>query len=138
VGYPVHRVEDDVVLLNGNGSELLLLPAKPCTSVAVEVGGTVVTDYEISFRHGMLRRAARWPDGLSNIEVTFTHGYSDIPGGIQDAVLEQAAILALVPSGVQSESAGSQSITWGHQATTGVTDKWVAAVAMYRLNGDRT
>lgn len=138
VGYPVHLVTDDVVLLNGRGGEILLLPAAPCTDLTVEVDGAVITDYECDHRNGVLYRAARWPRGYSNIEVTFTHGWDPVPGGIQDAVLEQAAIGVLVPSGVQSESTGTQSITWGHQATTGVTEKWAAAVARYRLSGDRT
>jgi hypothetical protein len=124
-----------VVLLSGDGSTLLLLPAAPVSDVSVKVDGAEVTDFSVSAKAGVLRRGAGWPDGLDNIEVTYSHGHSTIPGGIQDAVLEQAAILAKVPAGVQSESAGGQSVTWGLQATTGVTQKWSEAVAAYRLGG---
>jgi hypothetical protein len=127
-----------VILLDGNGTELLLLPAAPFTTIAVEVDGEAVTDYTASTRAGVLRRSALWPDGLENIQVTYTHGYATIPGAIQDAVLEQAAIQARVPAGVQQETAGTQSITWGLAATTGVTQKWADAVNLYRLGGERT
>jgi hypothetical protein len=144
VGHPVTLVEDETIILDGVGGELLLLPAAPVTELtSVKVRGTVVTDYEASLRAGTLRRtpttgggmAAEWPDGLGNIEVTYSHGNAVVPGGIQDAVLEHAATLLLAPIGVQQETAGSQSITWGLQATTGVTQKWEEAVARYRLSG---
>lgn len=138
VGHPVHLVTDDVILVDGNGSDTLVLPAAPATEISVKVDGTAVTDYSASLRAGILRRAARWPDGLGNIEVTYTHGYADIPGGIRDAVLEQAALSATVPAGIQSEAAGGMSVTWGQTATTGVTQKWSDAVAAYRLQGDRS
>jgi hypothetical protein len=128
-------VEDDTILLNGDGGVTLLLPALHVTEISVKVDGETVTDYACSYEAGVLRRAGCWPDGLANIEVTYSHGWDPVPGDVQDAVLEQAAILAMVPIGVQSESAGTQSITWGHQATTGVTDKWASAVALYRISG---
>jgi hypothetical protein len=140
VGHPVHLIEDDTVLLDGDGGITLLLPGTPCTDISVKVDGVTVTDYSISAAAGVLRRTTgAWPDGLGNIEVTFTHGWADIPGAIQDAVLEQAAVQALVPIGVQSESAIGQSVTYGLQSTIGVTQKWTDAVDRYRLGlgGDR-
>jgi hypothetical protein len=138
VGHPVHLVEDDEIVLDGDGSNLLLLPAAPFTDIEVSVDGVVVEDYVANRRGGILRRLGRWPDGLGNISVVYTHGYTIIPGGIRDAVLEQAE-LTLIKAGVQQESAGGQSITWGLQATTGVTQKWTQAVETYRLGrGDRS
>jgi hypothetical protein len=139
VGHPVHLVEDDLILLDGDGSDLLLLPAAPFTEIVVSVDGVVVTDYTANRRGGFLRRATRWPVGLGNISVVYTHGYTTIPGGIRDAVLEQATFQVKVPAGVQQESAGGQSITWGLQASTGVTSRWSEAVEAYRLGrGDRS
>lgn len=138
VGHPVHLIEDDLVLLDGDGTDLLLLPAAPFTEIAVSVDGVVVTDYTANRRVGILRRAARWPAGLGNISVVYTHGYTIIPGGIRDAVLEMAE-LSLIKAGVQQETAGGQSVTWGLQATTGVTRRWTEAVEVYRLGrGDRS
>lgn len=139
VGHPVHLVQGDVVELDGDGTDTLHLPAAPFTSISVKVDGAAVTDFTASRRSGVLRRACRWPDGLGNIQVTYTHGYAVIPGAIQDAVLEQAAVQAVVLPGVQQETAGSQSITWGVSATTGATQKWTDAVNTYSLGrGDRS
>lgn len=141
VGHPVHLVEDDVVLLDGDGGPILMLPGVPCTDISVKIDGETVTDWTTSALIGVLRRTnGFWPDGLGNIEVTFTHGWNPIPGAIQDAVLEQAAVQALVPIGVQSESAIGQSVTYGLASTIGVTQKWSDAVNRYRLGlgGDRT
>jgi hypothetical protein len=99
----------------------------------------VVTDYVANRRAGILRRHSRWPDGLGNISVVYSHGYPIIPGGIRDAVLEAAELLLAVPAGVQSESSDGQSITWGAQAATGVTKRWSEAVEVYQLGrGDRS
>lgn len=150
VGHPVTLVEDDIILLDGGGGELLMLPAVPVTAITeVKVAGTVVTDWVASLRAGILRRTpgldpiwgwtAAWPDGLGNIQVTYSHGVETVPGDIQDAVLEHAATLLLAPIGVQQETAGSQSITWGVASTTGVTQKWADVVARHTLiRGDRT
>jgi hypothetical protein len=126
-------------MLDGDGSPLLLLPAAPFTTIIVEVDGVAVTDFLTSRRAGILRRVGGyWPDGLENIEVKYTHGYATVPGAIQDAVLEMAMIQLTAPVGVQQESAGGQSVTWGLQATTGVTQRWTDAVEAYRLRGGRS
>jgi hypothetical protein len=139
VGHPVHLITGEVIRLDGDGGDTLFLPAAPFTTIAVKVDGTAVTDFVASRRSGYLRRVERWPDGLENIEITYTHGYAVIPGAIRDAVLEQAAVQALVRAGVQQETAGPQSVTWGTQATTGVTRKWADAVQNYSLGrGDRS
>lgn len=139
VGHPVHLITGEVIRLDGDGGDTLFLPAAPFTAIAVKIDGTAVADFTASRRYGMLRRTAGWPDGLENIEVTYTHGYAVIPGAIRDAVLEQASVQALVLAGVQQETALSQSITWGTTATTGVTRKWSDAVQNYSLGrGDRS
>jgi hypothetical protein len=138
VGHPVHKIEDETVLLDGDGSDFLFLPAAPFTDIEVEVDGVAVTDYEANRRTGVLRRRSRWPEGTGNISVVYSHGYDPIPGGIQDAVLEQASVLATIAAGVQSETAGPQQVTYGLQATVGTTQRWADAVAAYRLGrGDR-
>ncbi len=139
VGHPVHLVTDDVIWLDGDGTDTLLLPAAPFTTISVEVDGAPVTDYKPARRSGILRRAGGWPDGLENIEVTYTHGYATIPGGIVDAVLEQAEMQAMVAGYVESEAAINQSVKYGQQATVGVTQRWTDAVEKYSLGrGDRS
>jgi hypothetical protein len=136
VGYPVHQVTDDVIWLDGDGTDTLLLPAAPFTTLSVELNGAALvagSGYQASRRAGILRRAGGWPDGLENIKVTYTHGWVIIPGAIVDAVLEQAATQAKDLAHIASESAGGQSITYGAQAMIGVTQKWVDAVEKYSL-----
>lgn len=141
VGHPLLLVEDDTVELDGNGMHILHLPAAPVKGrPTVVVDGEEIDDFQISRRHGILRRTrGRWPHGLGNVEVTYSHGYKDVPGDVSDAVLEHAATIATSLAHVQQESAGSNSVGFGTTAAVGVTQKWADAVERYRLNtGDST
>lgn len=135
VRHPVSLIVDDVVLLDGDGSQALILPAAPVIGTpTVKVADVLVTDFSVSSRHGVLRRKAGWSDDLGNIEVTYTHGYENIPGDIQDAVLEQAELQFQILAGVTQMSLGSQSVAFGTKATVGVTQRWSDAVETHRLN----
>lgn len=143
VGHPVHRVENETIRRNGNGSQTLLLPARPVDIHTVEVGGVALVegvDFQVDEDAGILRRVGGWwPDGLGTVKVTYSHGWEEIPGGIEDAVLEHAATIAMVQAHVQQESAGSTQSSQIAQALVGTTAKWEAAVSKYRLNvGDRS
>ncbi|MGY4859511.1 hypothetical protein [Cryobacterium sp. AP23] len=139
VGHPVSRVSDDVVLLDGDGSRALLLPAAPVIgTTAVEIDGVPITDYRTSAARGILRRPAGWPDDLGNVQVTYSHGYDQVPGDIEDAVLEQAELQYKVLAGVQQASLGAQSVTFGVQASVGVTQRWAECVARYQLKDGRS
>lgn len=141
VEHPVSLIENDEIVLDGNGSHSLLLPAAPVVGrPTVTIHGEPVDDFEVSSRNAMLRRRQVWPSGLGNITVTYTHGHETVPGDIADAVLEQAHMQAeaLFP-GLQTASAGGLQITLGAQATIGVTQRWSEAVERHRLNqGDRS
>jgi hypothetical protein len=140
VHHPVSLVANDTVQLDGDGSDTLLLPAAPVVGdVAVKIDGVTVTDHKVSRHAGILRRAAGWPDDLGNIEVTYTHGHTEIPVDVVDAVLEQAELQFKVLAGVQQASLGARSITFGTTASVGVTQRWVDAIEAHRLNrGDRS
>jgi hypothetical protein len=145
VGHPVTQVVDDTVVLDGNGRETLLLPVWPTTAVtSVVLDGcdlTEGTDYSWSDA-GILRRLGRrvWPDRLRCLTVTYTHGWlwDDLPGDVQEVVLDQAQIMDAVRPGVQSQTVGGQSVTFGAAGAVGVTDQWSKAVARYkvRTSGD--
>lgn len=140
VRHPVSLVTDDVVLLDGNGTRSLFLPAAPIVGTpTVTIDGDLVTDFRPSVKNGILRRDVCWPDTLGSIQVIYTHGYNDVPGDISDAVLEQAEVQYSVLAGVAQMSLGSQSFAFGTQATVGVTQRWSDAVQKYVLNrGDRS
>ena len=149
VGWPVLRKVDDVLVVDGHGGRRLTLPAMNVTAAAVQIDGepaNVVTrattnqDVVLNPRLGILHRAAGWPAGPANILVTYTHGWAsdEIPGDIQDAVLEQAGHIAFTLGLASQESASGLSITYSAAATGGVTQRWADAVDRYRVTGDRT
>ncbi|XBH21608.1 hypothetical protein V5R04_15590 [Jonesiaceae bacterium BS-20] len=139
ISYKINLVTDDVVLLSGDGSRHLFLPARPVVGTpTVKIAGTPTTAFEVARNNSILRHATGWPDGLDNIEVTFSHGWEIPPADIQDAVLEQAETIFLVTVGIQSRTAGSESITTSALAAIGVTQKWTDAVEKYALYGGDT
>jgi len=140
VHHRVTFVADDVVVLDGSGRTSLLLPVWPVTAVSsVVLDGTELvegTDYSWSDA-GILRRLGclHWPDRLRCLQVTYSHGWplDDIPGDIQEVVLERAEAGLTIPVGVQSKAVGGQSVTFGAQAAAGATEAWTKAVDRYKV-----
>ncbi|MFE2497088.1 mobile element protein [Streptomyces scopuliridis] len=142
VRHPVTLTAGDVVTLDGTGRESVLLPAAPVTAVASLLLDGEVLAVAVDFSwsaDGFLRRLGYcWPDRLRCIEVTYSHGYAQIPEDIQEVVVDQARAMYRVQPGVQTIQAGGESITYGVQAAAGVTAQWSAVVEKYQLNrGDR-
>ncbi len=135
VRHPVHRVTDDEVTLDGNGSRALLLPAAPVIDVtSVEVDGDEV-DVEWSTAGVLRRQSGRWPDRLGAVKVVYNHGYDPVPGEIQEAVMGMARYLMAVTPGVSSMQVGGQTVsTSAANADETVMTPWETAVAAYRLN----
>lgn len=132
-------VDGAVLWLDGDGSNVLLLPACPVRAVtAVEVDGVLLEagDFEWS-EAGVLRRRSRWPDKLRSVQVVCDHGHEAVPEDVQAVVLEQAEAAWNIVKGVQSTSVDGQSVTYGTQAAVGVTQDWADAVTRYSLRGDR-
>lgn len=91
-GVPINAATADEATLDGNGADVLLLPAWPVTAVgAVTVDGTAVTNYTWT-RAGELRRTAGWARGTV-VVVTYDHGFAatEIPSTIKAVTLEVAA-----------------------------------------------
>lgn len=142
VRHPVTLIAGDTVVLDGIGAYAALLPAAPVVSVqSVELDGTALTagtDYDWSADGYVRRLGSPWPCTLRCLEVTYTHGYAQVPEDIQEVVLDQARAIYAVQPGVQQKTVGSQSVTFGAQAATGVTAQWATVVERYQLNrGDR-
>lgn len=129
VRHHVSPVDADEVVLDADGSRVLLLPHVPVREVLwVILGGVTITDYRWT-RDGRLRRARGWPDGP--VTVIYDHGYKPVPDDIVEAVLQQAAYLYARDPGVQSMAVGGESVTF---ARAGVTEEWSQAVDRYRID----
>lgn len=142
VRHPVSLVVGDTIVLDGSGAMSLLLPAAPVTEVSsVTVDGqalTAGTDYTWSVDGYLHRMGGIWPSALRSVTVVYSHGYAEIPGDIQEVVIDQARAMYAVLPGVQQQTVGAQSVTFGVQAATGVTAQWATVVDRYQLNrGER-
>lgn len=143
VGHPVLLVEADTCYLSGRGGPALHLPARPISDVTVTIDGTEVpaSAYQVGRESGVLRhRTGAWPDGLDNIEVTYTHGYATVPPGIADAVLEAAELAITMTTGIESITTADESVKVANSLVNGGrTETWTKAVARYQVGrGDRS
>lgn len=140
VGHHISLVVDETIYLSGTGARGLLLPATPIVSTpTVRIDGKTVpaTDYEIGRTAGILRHRTGWPDGLENIEITYTHGYSQIPGDIADAILEMAEAFFNMTAGIEQVTSGSESVKIANSLINGgATSSWSNAVAKYTRGGN--
>lgn len=142
VRHPVTAVIGDALTLDGNGRESILLPAAPVTAItSLELDGEPLVD-GTGFAwsaDGFLRRlGCCWPDRLRCIDVVYSHGYAVAPEDVAEVVVDQARSQYAVLPGIQTRTVGGQSVTFGTQASIGVTAQWTTVVERYRLNsGDR-
>lgn len=107
------QVETDEVILDGTGTDVLLLPQLPVTAVAsVEENGTALvggTDYDWS-SNGILRRLnGSWVRRARYYTVTYSHGYAAPPDGLKGIVLRVAARVVDNPEGLVQEAIGGWS-----------------------------
>ena len=142
VRHRVTLVENDEVILDGNGREALLLPVWPTTAVtSVHLDGVLLvegTAYSWSDSGELRRLGGAWPNRLRCLRVVYSHGWATVPVEVAEAVIDQARSMYTVVPGVQSKAVGGQSVTFGAQAAIGVTDQWMRAVDRHkvRTSGD--
>jgi predicted lactoylglutathione lyase len=132
-------IEDEIVL-DGSGTEILLLPQYPVgaiTSVSEDKGDPLVedADFVVNAATGALVRTPSsqgyisnnfstkpwvvWNLGRQNIAITYDHGwdYPDIPRDVRMVALAIAERFFLQTAGVTSESLGSRSVSYKSEAT---------------------
>lgn len=113
------------VVLDGSGTDTLLLPDLPVTAAGtVTVNGGTITDYVLN-DNGMLFRGTAgvsqgpvWPLGRQNVSVTYDHGYAstDLPRDVRMVALSVAS--RLVVQGVATEeSIGAVRVKYAGAAT---------------------
>ncbi|NUP36018.1 MAG: hypothetical protein HOY76_03085 [Streptomyces sp.] len=115
----ITRVVDDVVTLRVIDECELVLPQRPVVSVSqVRVNTLVLQDWVLSsdrlLRTGGWRRlpgTATYPDpGL--VEVTYTHGWSEIPDEVRAVCLDLASMTVSNPTGLRSVAIDDYSRTF--------------------------
>lgn len=130
---PFNRVTGGTAVLDGSGTDCLVLPNQPVARAGtVVVNGSAVTDYVLD--DGMLFRGTVtpggstyydgeavprvWPAGRRNVTVTYDHGYADddIPRSVRMVALQVAARL-IVQGVAMAETQGDQSIRYATAAT---------------------
>lgn len=112
-------VEGDTIRLNGTGSPVILLPEAPVAAI-IEIKAAAGTadaavladdsfdwdqDGVVELRRGVFFRRRRW------YEVTYDHGFENIPDEVKGAVLGIAARGLENPDGVTQETLGAYSYT---------------------------
>lgn len=113
-----NQVTEEIVL-DGTGTDALLLPERPVSEVTEVVEGvdTLTTDdYKLN-GNGILFRAspAVWSVGRRNVAVTYTHGYpdSDFPRDVRIVALNIAErLFTRGAGGISSETIGSYSVSY--------------------------
>ncbi len=139
-------VEDDEVTLDSKGGARLFLPELPVLEVSevIEDGVTLTVDDEYKLgAHGILHRiGARWKKGVQMIQVTYSHGYAELPDDIV-AVATRAASRAYQSGlraagdeallGVQSKSLGDFSVAYASEQGGGAGEGVMGASAARML-----
>lgn len=97
-GQLFNLVTDEEIVLDGTGTDALLLPQLPVLDVtAVTVGETALEadDYKLNGHGVLLRPGATWPRLRQNVTVTYSHGYTTnaMPREIRMVALTLAARL---------------------------------------------
>lgn len=99
-----------------------------------------VTGGEEAFLAGLEGRLPRFPQGKKGVRVVYTGGYSSIPADLSQACIElvakirggNAAQRSARASGLQSESLGYESRTWGQMNAAEQFDWLTNHVGTYR------
>jgi hypothetical protein len=110
----------ETILLDGTGTDCLVLPGFPTSSVTtVTVGGTADTDFVLG--NGMLfKQAGTWTKGRRNISVKYKHGYRtrDVPASVKQVAKAVAArLLVQAPKNAMAEVNGDVSIRYATAPT---------------------
>lgn len=133
-GQTINAVNGGTAILDGTGTDALPLPQRPVLNAGtvIESGGTLTlgTDYKLG-ANGILYRLpgvmdsgwgteqcrSYWWPGRQNIEVTYSHGYAEVPASIRGVALELASRLYGQASGVVFEQLGQHSVRWDKTAS---------------------
>jgi len=130
-------VTDEIIELDGSGTDALLLPELPVESVsAVLIDEESVNGWVLAAagRLGTLYRRSRWPRGRQNVAVTYTHGYppEEFPEDVRMVALTIASRLFNQRGPVEFESIGAYSVRYATQTQAPASALEMAILRKYR------
>lgn len=143
-GQQLDLQEDEEVLVDGSGTDTILLPELPVVDVSEVSYVSVVpdtlieleaeTDYLVDRRNGALVRRSSttfWSEGRGKYKVTYSHGFETIPADLRALALTVAA--RLYEQGViKQETVGGYSATFAANDPVGLTRNELNLIAKYR------
>lgn len=145
--------EDDVVLLDSDGTDSLFLPELPVYEVSsVEGPGGIAASHFVDLEYGIIKTQypyQRFLRGRGIYEVTYTHGYvSQIVGGMPPNVEKfpsDLRVLALVLAMriydqqiVQQESVGGAQYIYSSKDALGLSDREMDVLQKYMTGRRRS
>ena len=147
----ISLVEDDTIILNGNGRETMLLPQIPIvavTQVTFTDRNAVVTDVTADIKlydaaAGIIfHPTPHWgcddcfPWGVQNVTVTYTHGYATIPDDLKNVTILAAKHLVqqgLTATNLQSQTVGPfTDVYQTSSVTAGDLEPFMGVIEYYR------
>lgn len=136
-GWHVAPVIDATIILDGTGTDTVLLPSRRVTAVeSVTVDGHELasTAYEWSADGLLRRRDGGWPDRYRVITVELKHGFASM-AVLADVVASIVARVRMDPTGaLANQRAGTQSVGFASgSAGGGLMQSEKARLEPYRL-----
>lgn len=117
----INEVEGDELVLDGTGTDVLVLPQMPVTDVesVLDSAGAAVDpgDWVLSVVGTLIKPSGTWIKGRQNFTVTYTHGYPDaeIPRDLRMVALSLAGRIYM-QGPVVFESIGKRQVRYAGPA----------------------
>src|SRR4051812_33928489 len=124
-GWHVAPSEDETRTFDGSGSGVLILPTLCLTDVASVTENGELLDATTAYtwsQSGVLRRTGcRWTGNLRAIEVSYSHGFDEMPTALQSVINELSGMIQRGLGGLlTSKTVGPFSESYGDATTTGL------------------
>jgi hypothetical protein len=108
---------------------VVVMPERPVTAITTVVDVSMPDDpYTLEAEEFVVRSGGilETPNFGGNLEVTYAHGFATVPDELVELVCGVASRLAQInvaaATGVQQESAGSESVTFGFDSYKAISD----------------
>lgn len=131
-GQRIDRVENETILLDGNGTDTILLPELPVVSVSSVLVADQPYTWWVLTSEGVLRtkNGRWWLPGRGIVAVTYTHGYDEVPADLRMLALTLAARI-YEQQLVKQESVGGYTATYSAEESLGFSKRERDIIAKY-------